>query len=130
MRATKTLQAAACSLRAAKDEVQDALSFSVWQENGTCKAFFLCMAVSNAIKKRGHLDDYKKVVWKYGKAKEAVDSARDGLLLLGESVRKSRKEKKRKGLMKARRWLQQRQRSVCPNLRIHFFWFTSIGVLK
>jgi hypothetical protein len=94
MRATKTLQAAACSLRAATDEVQDELSF-VWQENGTCKAFFLCMAVSDAIKKRGHLDDYKKVVWKYGKAKEAVESARAGLLLLGESVRKWIKEKKK-----------------------------------
>jgi hypothetical protein len=41
------------------------------------------------------LDDYEKVAWKYGKAKEAVESARAGLLLLGESVRKSRKEKKK-----------------------------------
>jgi hypothetical protein len=40
------------------------------------------------------LDDYKKAAWKYGKAKEAVESTRAGLLLLGESVRKSRKEKK------------------------------------
>ncbi len=51
--------------------------------------------VSNAIKKRGHLYDYKKAAWKYGKAKEAVESARAGLLLLGESMRKSRKEKKK-----------------------------------
>jgi hypothetical protein len=40
MQANKTLQAAACSLRAVKDEVQDALNFSVGQENGTRKAFF------------------------------------------------------------------------------------------
>ena len=53
------------------------------------------MAVSNAIKKRGHLDDYEKVAWMYGKAKEAVESARAGLSLLGERVRKSRKEKKK-----------------------------------
>ncbi len=52
-------------------------------------------AVSDAIKKRGHLDDYEKAPWKYGKAKEAVESARAGLLLLGESVRTSRKEKKK-----------------------------------
>ncbi len=52
-------------------------------------------AVSDAIKKRGHLDDYEKAAWKYGKAKEAVESARAGLLLVGESVRKSRKEKKK-----------------------------------
>jgi hypothetical protein len=51
-------------------------------------------AVSNAIKKRGQLDDYEKAVWKYGKTKEVVESARAGLLLLGERVRKLRKEKK------------------------------------
>ncbi len=50
-------------------------------------------AVSDAIKKRGQLDDYEKATWKYGKAKEAVESTRAGLLLLGESVRKSRKAK-------------------------------------
>jgi hypothetical protein len=53
------------------------------------------MAVSNAIKKHGHLDDYKKVAWKYRKSKEAVESARAGLSLLRESMRKSRKEKKK-----------------------------------
>jgi hypothetical protein len=53
------------------------------------------MAVSNTIKKHGHMDDYEKVAWKYGKAKEAVESARAGLSLLGESMRKSRKEKKK-----------------------------------
>jgi hypothetical protein len=52
------------------------------------------MAVSNTIKKCGQLDDYEKAAWKYGKAKEAIESARAGLLLLGESIRKSRKEKK------------------------------------
>ncbi len=72
-------------------------------------------AVSNAIKKRGQLDDYEKAAWKYGKAKEAVESARAGLLLRPR---------------KARRWLQQRQHSVCPKPRIPFFWFTSIGVQK
>ncbi len=41
------------------------------------------------------MDDYEKAVWKYGKAKEAVESARAGLLLMGKSVRKSRKEKKK-----------------------------------
>jgi hypothetical protein len=97
-----------------KDEVQDevarmrsmeikstiekdtTLNFFVWQENGTCEAFLMHVTtVSDAIKKCGHLDDYKKAAWKYGKAKEAIESARAGLLLLGESVRKSRKEKKK-----------------------------------
>ncbi len=63
---------------------------------GLAKLFLMHVTtVSNAIKKRGQLDDYKKAAWKYGKAKEAVESARAGLLLLGESVRKSRKEKKK-----------------------------------
>jgi hypothetical protein len=52
-------------------------------------------AVSNAIKKHGQLDDYEKATWKYGKAKEAAESARAVLLLLGESMRNLRKEKKK-----------------------------------
>jgi hypothetical protein len=97
-----------------KDEVQDevarmhsmeikstikkdtTLNFSVWQENWTWEDFLMHVTtVSNAIKKRGQLDDYEKAAWKYWKAKEAVESARAGLLLLGESVRKLRKEKKK-----------------------------------
>jgi hypothetical protein len=63
---------------------------------GLAKLFLMHVtAVSDAIKKRGQLDDYEKATWKYGKAKEAVESTRAGLLLLGESVRKSRKEKKK-----------------------------------
>jgi hypothetical protein len=65
-----------------KDEVQDdvgkmqsleikttidkytTLNFLVWQENGTCKAFLMHVtAVINAMKKRGHLDDYEKAAW-------------------------------------------------------------------
>jgi hypothetical protein len=40
------------------------------------------------------------------------------------------KEKKRKRPRKARRWLQQRQGSVCPKPRIPFFLFTSIWGLE
>ncbi len=97
-----------------KDEVQDevarmrsmeirtmlekdtTLNFAVWQENGTCKAFLMHVtAVLNAIKKRGHLDDYEKATGQYEKAKEAKETARAGLLLLQESVRKASKEKKK-----------------------------------
>ncbi len=95
-----------------KDEVQDevarmcsmeikttlekdtTLNFAVWQENGTRKAFLMHVtAVLNAIKKRGHLDDYEKATGQYEKAKEAVETTRAGLLLLQESARKSSKEK-------------------------------------
>jgi hypothetical protein len=99
-----------------KDEVQDefarmrsmeikttiekdtTLNFSVWQENGTQEAFLMHVtAVIDAIKKCGHLDDYKKAAWEYEKAKEAVESARAGLSLLEESVRKSSKKKTKEG---------------------------------
>jgi hypothetical protein len=85
-------------------------------------------AVSDAIKKRGQLCDYEKAVWKYGKAKEAVESARAGLLLLGESVRKSRKQKKKtkegKNMAPAKAMFHV---SLTKN---SFFLFTSIGVQK
>jgi hypothetical protein len=38
---------------------------------------------------------YLQGQWKYGKAKEAVESARAGLSLLRKSMRKLRKEKKK-----------------------------------
>ncbi len=76
-----------------KDEVQDdvvkmqsleikttikkdtTLNFSVWQENGTREAFLMHVTtVIDAIKKRGHLDDFKKAVWAHEKAKKAIES--------------------------------------------------------
>ncbi len=67
-----------------KDEVQDevarmqsmeikptlekdtTLNFAVWQENGTREAFLMHVtAVLDAIKKRGHLDDYEKTAGQY-----------------------------------------------------------------
>jgi hypothetical protein len=74
------------------------MNFSVWQENGTRKAFLMHVtAVIDAIKKRGHLDDYEKATWEYKQAKEAIESARAGLSLLEESVRKSNKKKTKEG---------------------------------
>ncbi len=72
------------------------LNFSVWQENGTRKAFLMHVtAVLDAIKKHDHFDDYKKAAWNYKEAKEAVETARAGLSLLEESMRKASKEKKK-----------------------------------
>jgi hypothetical protein len=94
-----------------KDEIQDEVArmrsmeikttikkdttfnFSVWQKNGTHEVFLMHVtAVIDAIKKCGHLDDYEKAAWEYKKAKEAVESARAGLSLLEESMRKSSKK--------------------------------------
>ncbi len=55
----------------------------MWQENETREAFLMHLtAVLDAIKKRGHLEDYEKAAWQYEKAKEAIETARAGLLLL------------------------------------------------
>ncbi len=64
------------------------------------------------------------------KRKEKKKTKEGGLLPQEGDVRKTRKEKKRKRPRWARRWLQQRQGSVCPKPRIPFFWFTGIWVLK
>ncbi len=72
------------------------LNFAVWQENGTREAFLMNVtAVLDAIKKRCHLDDHEKAVGQYEKAKEAVETARAGLSLLQESMRKSSKGKRK-----------------------------------
>jgi hypothetical protein len=51
-------------------------------------------AVLDAIKKRGHFEDYDKAAWKFQEASEAIASARAGLSLLEETVKKASKEKK------------------------------------
>jgi hypothetical protein len=35
--------------------------------------------------------------------------------------------REQKETKEGRRWLQRRQCSLCPEPRIHFFWFTRIG---
>ncbi len=73
------------------------LNFSVWQENGTREGFLMhVQAVLDAIKKRGHFEDYDKAAWKFREASKAIASARAGLSLLEETVKKASKEKKKK----------------------------------
>jgi hypothetical protein len=69
-------------------------------------------AVINAIKKRGHLDDYKKAANAYKKDKKAIESARAGLALLeetGENVQKASKKKTKEGKKEALQRLQIRR---------------------
>jgi hypothetical protein len=98
-----------------KDEVQDkvaklrnlkiktsiekdtTLNFPVWHKNGTHKAFLMHVtAVLNAIKKRGHFNDYKKAEKVYKEAKKAVESARAALSLLDGTRAKARRSDKKK----------------------------------
>ncbi len=68
-------------------EKDTTLNFPVWQENGTREGFLMhIQAVLDAIKKRGHFDDYEKAASKFQGAREAIESARAGLSLLEETV--------------------------------------------
>jgi hypothetical protein len=57
-------------------------------------------AVLDAIKKRGHFEDYDKAAWKFQEASEAVVSARAGLSLLEETVKKASKGEKKEAKRK------------------------------
>ncbi len=77
-------------------EKDTTLNFPVWQENGTCEGFLMhVQAVLNAIKKRGHFEDYDKAAWKYQEASKAIALARAGLSLLEKSVKKASEAKKK-----------------------------------
>ncbi len=106
-----------------KDEVQDevarmqslkiktriekdtTLNFVVWQENGTREAFLMHVtAVLDAIKKRGHVKDYKMAANEYEGAKKAFKSAKASLALLdgtGEKVKKSCQKNTKEGKKEA-----------------------------
>jgi hypothetical protein len=80
------------------------LNFPVWKENGTREGFLMhVQAVLDAIKKRGHFEDYNKAAWKFREASKAIASARTGLSLLEETVKKASKEKKRSGKKRPRK---------------------------
>jgi hypothetical protein len=72
-------------------EKDTTLKLPVWHKNGTRKAFLMhVMEVLDAIKKRGHFQDYKKAKKAHNEAKKAVESARAGLSLLDSTGVKSR----------------------------------------
>jgi hypothetical protein len=78
-------------------EKDTTLNFPVWHENGTRKAFLMHVtAVLNAIKKRGHLNNYEKAEKDYEEAKKAVESARAALSLLDGIGAKARRSCKKK----------------------------------
>jgi hypothetical protein len=79
-------------------EKDTTLNFAVWQENGTREAFLMHVtAVLDAIKKRGHFDDYENAMWKYKEAMEAVESAsRQGWYIFTGGVHEKGKQGKEK----------------------------------
>jgi hypothetical protein len=52
------------------------LNFLVWQENGACEAFLMHVtAVLDAMKKRGHFNDYDQAQKTYEEATKAAELA-------------------------------------------------------
>jgi hypothetical protein len=86
-------------------EKDTTLNFPVWHENGTWEAVLMHVtAVLDAIKKCGHIQDYKKAEKVHKEAKKAVESARAALSLLdgaGTKVKRFRKKKAREAAEKA-----------------------------
>jgi hypothetical protein len=78
------------------------LNFHVWCKNGTREAFLMhLIVVLNAIKKRGHLYDYKKAVKDHKESTKAVESARAAISLLhGTSAKAKKSHKKSKEIKK------------------------------
>jgi hypothetical protein len=86
-------------------EKDTTLNFPVWHENVTWEAFLMhVMAVLDAIKKRGHFQDYEKAEKVHKEVKKAVESARAALSLLDSSKTKAKtfcKKKAREAAEKA-----------------------------
>jgi hypothetical protein len=84
-------------------EKDTTLNFPVWHKNGTCEAFLMhLMVVLDTIKKRGHFKDYDKAQKAYDEAKKAVELAEAGLALLNGTSAGTKKNCKKKALVKAK----------------------------
>ncbi len=93
-------------------EKDTTLNFLVWHENGTREAFLMHVtAVLDAIKKRGHFQDYEKAEKVHKQAKKAIESARAGLSLLDSTGAKSRRFCKKKAKEAAEKALAKAQDS-------------------
>ncbi len=79
------------------------LNFAVWQENGTREAFLMHVtAVLDAMKKRGHFNDYDKAYKAHEEAAKAAELAEVGLALL-EGTSEKISEHRMKKLAKAKK---------------------------
>jgi hypothetical protein len=78
-------------------EKDTTLNFAVWQENGTREAFVMHVTVVlDAIKKRGHFNDYDVAFKVHKEAAKAAESAVASLALLKDSLEKLSKSKLKK----------------------------------
>ncbi len=79
------------------------LNFPVWHENGTREAFLMHVtAVLDAMKKRGHFNDYDRAQKAYKEVEKAAESAETGLALLKGTSAGTTSKRKKKALAKAK----------------------------
>jgi hypothetical protein len=91
-------------------EKNSTLNFLAWHKNGTCEAFLMhMMAVLDAIKKHGTFKDYEKAQKAYVEANKAAELAEAGLALLDGTSTGSKKNCKKKALVKAKEALAKAQ---------------------
>jgi hypothetical protein len=84
-------------------EKDTTLNLLVLHKNGTREAFLMHVTVVlDAIKKRGMFKDYKKAQKAYVEAKKAVELAEAGLALLNGTSAGSKKNHKKKALVKSK----------------------------
>ena len=84
-------------------EKDTTLNFPVWHKNGTREAFLMHVTVVlDAMKKRGHFNDYDRVQKAYEEATKAAESAEAGLALLKGTSAGTTSECKKKVLAKAK----------------------------
>jgi hypothetical protein len=79
------------------------LNFPVWHKNRTREAFLMhVMAVLDAMKKRGHFNNYDRAQKAYEEAKKAAELAEAGLALLKGTSAETTSKRKKKALIKAK----------------------------
>jgi hypothetical protein len=84
-------------------EKDTTLNFPVWHKNGTCEAFLMhVMAVLDAMKKRGHFQDYNRAQKASEEAEKAAELAEAGLALLDGTSAGTTSKRKKKALVKAK----------------------------
>jgi hypothetical protein len=84
-------------------EKDTTLNFPVWHKNGTREAFLMHVtAVLDAMKKRGHFNDYNRAQKAFEEAKKTAESAEAGLALLKGTSAGTTSKHKKKALAKAK----------------------------
>ena len=84
-------------------EKDTTLNFPVWHKNGASEVFLMHVTVVlDAMKKRGHFNDYNRAQKAYEEAEKSAESAEAGLALLEGTSTGTTSKRKKKTLVKAK----------------------------